>query len=85
METPKVVTIPNHWTLPKYSFAQRTKQGVIVGIQYYLFHNLLAPERDGLWLYAVLVSTEDDQVEYLGVWGSLTIRRRIVFGDEKRD
>lgn len=35
METSKVVTIPNHWTSPKYSLGQRTKQGVIVGIQYY--------------------------------------------------
>ncbi|MDZ8140119.1 MAG: hypothetical protein RM049_33325 [Nostoc sp. DedQUE04] len=41
METSKVITIPNHWTLPKYSLGQRTKQGMIVGIQYYPPNNLL--------------------------------------------
>ncbi|MFK0731527.1 MAG: hypothetical protein ACIWVG_10255 [Gloeotrichia echinulata HAB0833] len=65
METPKVVNIPNHWTSPKYSLGQRTKQGVIVGFQYYLFENLLTPERDGSWRYAVLTGTEDEQVEYV--------------------
>ncbi|MEA5606235.1 hypothetical protein [Nostoc sp. UHCC 0252] len=54
METSKVVTIPNHWTSPKYSLGQRTKQGMIVGVQYCLFENLVVPERDGSWRYAVL-------------------------------
>ncbi len=65
METSKIITIPNHWTSPKYSLGQRTKQGIIVGVQYYLFENLLAPERDGSWRYAVLVSSEDEQVDYI--------------------
>ncbi|WGV29203.1 hypothetical protein [Halotia branconii] len=65
METSKIITIPNHWTSPKYSLGQHTKQGIIVGVQYYLFENLLAPERDGSWRYAVLVSSEDEQVDYI--------------------
>ena len=69
MEASKVVTIPNHWTSPKYSLGQRTKQGMIVGVQYCLFENLVVPERDGLWRYAVLVSTEDEQVEYISESG----------------
>jgi hypothetical protein len=69
METSKVVTIPNHWTSPKYSLGQRTKQGMIVGVQYCLFENLVVPERDGSWRYAVLVSTEDEQVEYISESG----------------
>ncbi|MEH2105898.1 hypothetical protein [Nostoc sp.] len=40
METSKIVTIPNHWTSPKYSLGQRTKQGMIVGVQYCLERKL---------------------------------------------
>jgi hypothetical protein len=67
METSKVVTIPNYWTSPKYSLGQRTKQGVIVGIQYYPPNNLLAESRDGSWQYTVQVSTnrKDKEVEDL--------------------
>lgn len=59
------IQIPAHWNQPKYSLGQRTKQGIIVGVQYCLFENLIAPERDGFWRYAILVSTEDEQVEYI--------------------
>ncbi len=69
MEASKIITIPNHWTSPKYSLGQRTKQGMIVGVQYCLFENLVVPERDGSWRYAVLVSTEDEQVEYISESG----------------
>ncbi|MBN3944922.1 hypothetical protein [Nostoc sp. NMS9] len=44
---------------------QRTKQGLIVGVQYCLFENLVAPEHYGSWRYAVLIGTEDEQVEYV--------------------
>lgn len=67
METPKVVTIPNYWTSPKYSLGQRTKQGIIIGIQYRLPNNLLAESSDGSWQYTVQVSTNllDKEVEDL--------------------
>jgi hypothetical protein len=67
METPKVVTIPNYWTSPKYSLGQRIKQGIIVGIQYRLPNNLIAESRDGSWQYTVQVSTNllDKEVEDL--------------------
>jgi hypothetical protein len=42
---------------------------MIVGVQYCLFENLVVPERDGSWRYAVLVSTEDEQVEYISESG----------------
>jgi hypothetical protein len=69
MEASKIITIPNHWTSPKYSLGQRTKQGMIVGVQYCLFENLVVPERDGSWRYAILVSAEDEQVEYISESG----------------
>lgn len=59
------MAIPKHWNQPKYLLGQRTTQGMIVGIQYCLFENLLTPEREGLWRYAVLVSIEDEQIQYV--------------------
>jgi hypothetical protein len=65
METSKVVTIPNHWTLPKFSFGQRTKQGVIVGIQYYPPNNLLTGLCNESWRYAVLDKNDFSEVSHL--------------------
>ncbi len=65
METPKVVNIPNHWTSPKYSLGQRTKQGVIVGIQYYPPNHLLTGLCDESWHYAVLDKNDFSEVSHL--------------------
>ncbi len=65
METSKVVTIPNYWTLPKYSLGQRTKQGVIVGIQYYPPNNLLTGLCNESWRYAVLNKNDFSEVSHL--------------------
>jgi hypothetical protein len=63
METLKVA-IPNHWITPKYSLGQRTKQGVIVGIQYYPPNNPLTGKGNESWGYAV-VSQNDLEVSHL--------------------
>lgn len=65
METSKVITIPNHWTLPKYSLGQRTKQGMIVGIQYYPPNNLLTGLCNESWRYAVLNKNDISEVSHL--------------------
>ncbi|MEH1817784.1 MAG: hypothetical protein V7L31_01575 [Nostoc sp.] len=65
METSKVVSIPNHWISPKYSFGQRTKQGVIVGIQYYPPNNLLTGLCKESWRYAVLDKNDISEVSHL--------------------
>ncbi|MCW5318822.1 hypothetical protein GTQ43_35770 [Nostoc sp. KVJ3] len=65
METSKVVTIPDYWTLPKYSLGQRTKQGVIVGIQYYPPNNLLTGLCNESWRYAVLDQNDFSEVAHL--------------------
>jgi hypothetical protein len=65
METPKFVSVPNYWTSPKYSFGQRTKQGVIVGIQYYPPNNLLTGLCNESWRYAVLNKNDFSEVSHL--------------------
>ncbi|MBN3890444.1 MAG: hypothetical protein HWQ43_15200 [Nostoc sp. JL31] len=65
METSKVVTIPNHWTSPKYSLGQRTKQGMIVGVQYYPPNNLLTGLCNESWRYAVLDKNDLSEVSHL--------------------
>lgn len=65
METSKVVTIPNYWTSPKYSFGRRTKQGVIVGIQYYPPNNLLTGLCNESWRYAVIDKNDFSEVSHL--------------------
>ncbi|MEH2255282.1 hypothetical protein [Nostoc sp.] len=65
METPKFVSVPNYWTSPKYSFGQRTKQGVIVGIQYYPPNDLLTGLCNESWRYAVLDKNDFSEVSHL--------------------
>ncbi|MHC5771888.1 MAG: hypothetical protein ACYTXI_41485, partial [Nostoc sp.] len=65
METSKIVTIPNHWTSPKYSLGQRTKQGIIVGVQYYPPNNLLTGLCNESWRYAVLDKNDFSEVSHL--------------------
>ncbi|MCC5633456.1 hypothetical protein LC613_39000 [Nostoc sphaeroides CHAB 2801] len=65
METSKVVTIPNHWTLPKYLLGQRTKQGMIVGVQYYPPNNLLTGLCTESWRYALLDKNDFSEVSHL--------------------
>lgn len=65
METSKIIAIPNHWMSPKYSLGQRTKQGVIVGIQYYPPNNLLTGLCNESWRYAVLDKNDFSEVSHL--------------------
>ncbi|MHC0068896.1 hypothetical protein ACWATR_39555 [Nostoc sp. UIC 10890] len=65
MESSKVVTIPNHWTSPKYSLGQRTKQGMIVGVQYYPPNNPLTGLCTESWRYAVLDKNDFSEVSHL--------------------
>ncbi|MBW4428321.1 MAG: hypothetical protein KME50_28755 [Nostoc desertorum CM1-VF14] len=57
--------IPNYWTSPKYSLGQRTRQGVIVGIQYYPPNNLLTGLCTESWRYAVLDKNDLSEVSHL--------------------
>jgi len=38
------ISIPKGWEYPRFSIGQRTKQGLIIGIQYYATDTLLAHE-----------------------------------------
>lgn len=59
------VAIPNHWITPKYSLGQRTKQGVIVGIQYYPSNNPLTGKGNESWRYAVVSQNDFLEVSHL--------------------
>jgi hypothetical protein len=65
METSKIITIPNHWKSPKHSLGQRTKQGIIVGIEYHPPGSSIAAQEDTSWRYALLVDEKDENLKYL--------------------
>ncbi|WP_206759174.1 hypothetical protein, partial [Nostoc flagelliforme] len=49
----------------KYSLGQRTKQGMIVGVQYYPPNNLLTGLCTESWRYAVLDKNDFSEVAHL--------------------
>lgn len=49
------IHLPPHWTPPKFTFGDRTKQGVIVGME------KLANQ----WRYALLPDKSEDDIEHL--------------------
>lgn len=48
------ISIPQGWQYPRFTFGQRTEQGVIIGIKYYPSDSFLAHEYDEGWRYVVL-------------------------------
>lgn len=48
------ITIPHGWKYPRFTLGQRTEQGIIIGIKYYLSDSLLAYEYDEGWRYVVM-------------------------------
>ncbi|MEH1814038.1 MAG: hypothetical protein V7K26_15595 [Nostoc sp.] len=48
------ISIPHGWKYPRFTLGQRTEQGIIIGIKYYLNDSLLAYEYDEGWRYVVM-------------------------------
>ncbi|MBD2565638.1 MULTISPECIES: hypothetical protein [Nostoc] len=48
------ITIPHGWKYPRFTLGQRTEQGIIIGIKYYLSDSLLAHEYESGWRYLVM-------------------------------
>ncbi|MBW4617501.1 MAG: hypothetical protein KME21_30675 [Desmonostoc vinosum HA7617-LM4] len=55
------ISIARDWDYPRYTFGQRTQQGIIVGMDYYPKDTYLAQEYDEGWRYSVMPNkhTED--------------------------
>ncbi|MEH2070051.1 MAG: hypothetical protein V7K47_18130 [Nostoc sp.] len=58
------IRIPSDWTLPGYSLGQRTKQGLIIGIQYYPSGTFLAQEEGQEWRYSLLLTSNIQDLDY---------------------
>ncbi|MBD2364653.1 hypothetical protein H6G36_26350 [Anabaena minutissima FACHB-250] len=69
------ISIPKGWEYPRFTLGQRTKQGLIIGIQYYATDTLLAYEYGTGWRYTVMADKNseevrsyfDDQIQTLSV------------------
>ncbi|MDM9580039.1 hypothetical protein [Nostoc sp. GT001] len=48
------ITIPHGWKYPRFTLGQRTEQGIIIGIKYYLSDSLLTHEYGEGWRYIVM-------------------------------
>lgn len=57
------ISIPQGWQYPRFSFGQRTEQGVIIGMKHYSDDTFLANEYGEGWRYVVLrdKNTEDEE------------------------
>ncbi|MBW4566087.1 MAG: hypothetical protein KME32_34450 [Mojavia pulchra JT2-VF2] len=49
-----MITIPKGWEYPRFILGERTKQGIIVGLEYYAQDSFLAEEYGQGWRYALM-------------------------------
>ncbi|QLE59745.1 hypothetical protein FD725_30005 (plasmid) [Nostoc sp. TCL26-01] len=69
------ISISQGWDYPRFALGQRTKQGIIIGLQYYPADTLLAHEYGTGWRYTVMTDKNseevrsyfDDQIQQLSV------------------
>lgn len=59
------ITIPRGWGYPKYTFGQRTKQGIVVGIEFIPADSAIAHEGGAGWQYGLLRDKKSKDIEYL--------------------
>ncbi|WP_414546388.1 hypothetical protein [Nostoc sp. CCY0012] len=59
------ITIPRGWGYPCFTFGQRTKQGIVVGIEYIPTDSLIAKEGGGGWQYGLLPDKNSKDIIYL--------------------
>ncbi|OYD88119.1 hypothetical protein CDG77_25375 [Nostoc sp. 'Peltigera membranacea cyanobiont' 213] len=59
------ISIPQHWGYPRFALEQRTKQGIILGLQYYPNSTELAEQFGGGWRYALMPNKNSDEISYL--------------------
>jgi hypothetical protein len=59
------ITIPRGWGYPRFTFGQRTKQGIVVGVEYIPSDSLMAKEGSGGWQYGLLPEKNSKDIIYL--------------------
>jgi uncharacterized membrane protein len=56
------ISIPKNWDCPRFTFGQRTKQGTIVGIEYYALDSCLAQRYGSGWRYTVIPDKNSEEL-----------------------
>ncbi|MBW4689267.1 MAG: hypothetical protein KME40_30290 [Komarekiella atlantica HA4396-MV6] len=59
------ISIPKHWDYPRFTFGQRTQQGLILGLYYYPTGTELAEQFGDGWRYALMPNKNSDEISYL--------------------
>ncbi|MHC0067484.1 hypothetical protein ACWATR_32050 [Nostoc sp. UIC 10890] len=59
------ISIPQHWSYPRFNLEQRTQQGIILGLYYYPSGTELAEQFDDGWRYALMPNKNSDEISYL--------------------
>lgn len=59
------ITIPRGWGYPKFTFGQRTKQGMVVGIEFIPSDSLIGKEGVAGWQYGLLPDKNTKDIVYL--------------------
>lgn len=59
------IDLPPNWTPPKYSFGNRTKQGIIVGLENYPPDSLLVKQYGLGWRYTLLPDKAEEELIHL--------------------
>ncbi|MCC5670650.1 hypothetical protein LC653_44535 [Nostoc sp. CHAB 5784] len=56
------ISIPQHWDYPRFALDQRTKDGIILGLQYYPNGTELAEQFGEGWRYALMPNKNSDEL-----------------------
>ncbi|MBD2452409.1 hypothetical protein H6G76_36005 [Nostoc sp. FACHB-152] len=59
------ITIPRGWGYPRFTFGQRTKQGIVVGIELIPTDSLIGKEGNAGWQYGLLPHKNSKDIVYL--------------------
>jgi hypothetical protein len=59
------ITIPRGWGYPRFTFGQRTKQGIVVGIEFVPSDSLIATESGAGWQYGLLPDKNSKDIVYM--------------------
>ncbi|MCC5668512.1 hypothetical protein LC653_32860 [Nostoc sp. CHAB 5784] len=56
------ISIPQHWGYPHFALEQRTKGGIILGLEYYPDGTELAEQFGDGWRYALMPNKNSDEL-----------------------
>jgi hypothetical protein len=67
----QTIVIPEDWSTPKYQLGQWIKQGLIVGIEYYLPGSFRGNKYGAGWVYWVMPHRDSEDTES---WGEESVK-----------